>query len=92
MARGLFECQWNYMSFHGKRLNNLVQIKLEDVTGTVFEIEGLEIDMRNELWTQKEAYEAIDITGYPQYTESTHSKEFVQEAYPNDFENLGYHK
>tara|TARA_B110000285_G_scaffold114925_1_gene130234 strand:+ start:865 stop:1491 length:627 start_codon:yes stop_codon:yes gene_type:complete len=92
LARGLFECQWNYMSFHGKRLNNLVQIKLEDVTGTVFEIEGLEIDMRNELWTQKEAYEAIDITGYPQYTESTHSKEFVQEAYPNDFENLGYHK
>jgi hypothetical protein len=48
--------------------------------------------MREKGLTQKEAYEAIDITGYPQYTKSTHSKEFVQEAYPNDFENLGYHK
>jgi hypothetical protein len=92
LAQGLFECQWNYMSFRAKRFKNLVHIKLEDVTGTIFEIEGLKVDMREKGLTQKEAYEAIDITGYPQYTKSTHSKEFVQEAYPNDFENLGYHK
>lgn len=89
----LFRTQWSYMTnLDGKKLRNIKQIKLENVAGTVFEIEGLEIDMRDKHWTQKEAYETIDITGYPQYTESTHSKEFVQDAYSDDFENLGYYK
>ena len=89
----LFRTQWSYMTNpDGEKLGNINQIKLENVTGTVFEIEGLEVDMRNELWTQRDAEEKFDTTGYPRYIESNHSKEFVQEAYPNDFENLGYHK
>jgi len=90
-GEGLFSSQWEHMTHHNMRLDNLIQIKLEDVTGTVFEIEGLEIDMRESQWTQQDAYESIDITGFPQY-KNNHSKEFVQDAFPNDFENLGYHK
>ena len=90
-GEGLFNSQWKHMTHNGILLDNIKQIKLEDVTGTVFEIEGLEIDMRDKFWTQEDAYDRVDITGFPQY-KNNHSKEFVQKAYPDDFENLGYHK
>ena len=85
------------MSWEGEKLRNLKHIKLEDVTGTVISIEGFKVDMRKYYNTNEEAYEEYGIKPSGADTLSNilfgeRTKEYIQKSFPNDFENIGYHK
>jgi len=93
----LFCPQWKYMSWKGKRLENLKQIKLEDVTGTTIDIEGFKVDMSNHLNTKEWASDQVnhklsDADTLSKLIFGEHTKEYIHKSYPNDFENIGYYK
>lgn len=94
----LFCPQWRYMSWKGgEKLRNLKQFKLEDITGTVIDVEGFKVDMRNHYNVNEQSYKTHGLKPSPTDTLSNllfgeRKKEYIERFYSSDFENLGYSK